>query len=569
MPTRRALALLLLGPAIAIIVAATGCRPGLSSYASSPDDSSRAEEDGAEISQTPLSAEFVAPLEVTVPPVPVDLAAQERARAARRERLRTYLTSAYDRHGHRNQRWDGLARAALTEWAALRVRPSGFEGLEAWSLFQVLQTNQSLPNHEEQYETSSDGQVRAWHAARQAMDAGCDDPLILHMYSRLSFGECAVHFNARVYYWGEAAAGMEKSSYPALLRAETLARAGAFKGAQAYTQTAQLPVAERILHEALALIPAVARETRRDPIEPRAVYHLGRLLVDALRRLPERKQPALEPAFQEVDAALDDPDVNPVDRLLLAANTDIRLACQARGNQPAWDVSADGWTGFDYYLAKAEEALAEAWRLDPDCAEVPRLMLCVETGQDKGRARLETWFERAMRLNGDDYYACLAKLEYLAPYWHGSEAEMVSFGHACLQTANWDGRLPFILVEAHRILDKISLCHVPAVPPEESYFSRPYVWKDIQAVYEPYLAQHRDARYEQSCYAKLAVLGGHYSDANRLFEELGDSWWRYVFRGRDYENMRNCARTGDWHYLRQKTANNAGVRNSRGQNSQR
>jgi hypothetical protein len=565
MPTRKAPGWLVMSVGLSLALAVCGCGRDAASDATPTEDTAESNPDRPEMADLQIPSDSIqAPLEVPGPAVAQDRAAQDRARALRHDRLKVYLTSAYNRFGRTNPRWDNLAREALVAWAAARIRPSSFEGLDAWSLFQVLQSNQTLPNREEQYESTSDVQFRAWKAARQAINAGCDDPLILLMFARLCHGECAIEFNARVHYWHRAALGMENSAYPASLRAETLARAGAFKGGQAYTQTSQLAEAQRLLDAALALIPAVARESRDNPEELHAVYHVARLLVDALRRLPEREPPALKLAFEKVDAVLAHTDVNPVDRLLLRANTFIRMACDARGNQPAWDVSTDGWTEFDSSLNRAEQALAEAWTLDPNCAEVPRLMLCVETGQDKGRERLEMWFERAMRLNGDDYFACMAKLEYLAPYWHGSQVEMLSFGRACLQTQNWDGRLPFILIEAHRMLARNSLAQFPAVRPEQSYFSRPYVWKDIEAVYGTYLATHPDSNYERSSYAKLAVLSAHYAEANVLFDQLGGNWWRIVFPGRDYENMRACARSGNSDSLRPRARTGAQGRDAEG-----
>jgi hypothetical protein len=318
---------------------------------------------------------------------------------------------------------------------------------------------------------------------------------------------------------------MLKSSYPPIIRADVLARAGTYKGFRSFSLRQQLAPAQALLDQALALVPAVAVEARGNPDDAHAVYHLGRLLVDTLSMLPEREPPPLLMAFEKVDAGLHNEQVSRVDRLLLDANTSVRLACQARGNKPAVEVTPDGWADFDSNLSRAEELLTEAWQLDANSPEITRLMLCVETGLGRDLHQLDTWFQRAMRVNGDDYFACLAMMEYFAPYWYGSEPEMLSFARTCLKTQNWEGRLPFVLVDAHDIIEADSPSNrVARSRQQPGYYSRPYVWEDIRAVFEPYIAQHPDARVEKSLFARFAALAGQYVLADRLFKELGDGW---------------------------------------------
>ena len=50
---------------------------------------------------------------------------------------------------------------------------------------------------------------------------------------------------------------------------------------------------------------------------------------------------------------------------------------------------------------------------------------------------MELWFDRAMKADGDDRYACLTKLDWLDPKWHGTAEEMLAFGRACRDTKNW------------------------------------------------------------------------------------------------------------------------------------
>src|SRR5262249_35840943 len=147
----------------------------------------------------------------------------------------------------------------------------------------------------------------------------------------------------------------------------------------------------------------------------------------------------------------------------------------------------------------AERTLLTALELSPTCPEIPRAMISIENIQDRGRGRMERWFEQAMEANSDDFLACWAKLQYLEPRWHGSEAEMLAFGRACQRTGNYEGRLPFVLLDVPLRLAPLSLTRPR--PFEKSYFARPYVWQDIQSIYEPYLAGHPDSRLDKTMYA--------------------------------------------------------------------
>jgi hypothetical protein len=213
---------------------------------------------------------------------------------------------------------------------------------------------------------------------------------------------------------------------------------------------------------------------------------------------------------------------------LVAADVLYREAWWYRGDTAtAADVSADNWAEFETRINQAERALLEALDLDPTCPEIPRAMICIENIQDRGRDRMEKWFEQAMQANSDDYLACVAKLQYLEPRWHGSEAEMLAFGRACQRTGNYDGRLPFVLLEVHLRLSAVSLTR--PYPFKNSYFARPFVWQDIQSIYEPYLAGHPNSHLDKTYYAMLATLGGHYEVANRLFNELGENYWKEIY----------------------------------------
>jgi hypothetical protein len=439
----------------------------------------------------------------------------------------------YEKYGHRNLRWELPAREALEAWARLRARGAR----------EVLETAGWFADRSR---VGNDDQVIAWKAARRAMDLGCDDALIQYIFARLSYDECMVDSEKSIKAWLAVATAMHASNYPALLRARAYARAGYYIANQNHNRASELPGVEHLIDEALGLIPAVTQECRDDPNRASTLYHLAALLIDAYKELPSSgPQVAQQLAASKVMAAMAKVPDNRLAMKLVAADVLYTEAWWYRGpTRAATDVPADDWADFETRINQTRRTLLEALELSPTCPEVPRAMICVESIQDGGRERMEKWFEQAMRANSDEYAACAAKLEYLDPRWHGSEAEMLAFGRACQRTGNAEGRLPFILLfDVHFRLARLSL--TPLTYLEKSYFARPYVWQDIQSVYEPCLARNPNSHFDKTWYAMLATLGGHYDVANRLFNELGDNYWKSLsYINLDAAWCRETARRG-------------------------
>jgi hypothetical protein len=198
-------------------------------------------------------------------------------------------------------------------------------------------------------------------------------------------------------------------------------------------------------------------------------------------------------------------------------------------------VTEDGWKLYRERLAVAEEALTEAWKIDPKDPRAATRMITVELGQGKGRAVMERWFKRAMDADPDNREACKAKLYYLEPKWYGSQKAMLQFGQDCLAGKNWYGGIPFTLIDTHDAL-------VAYAQDREAYLKSPLVWGDFQSVYEPYLRARPDDNVTGSIYTFLACKTGNWSVAKRQFDTLGDKIVPKVFGGPDVmENYRKIA----------------------------
>ncbi len=207
---------------------------------------------------------------------------------------------------------------------------------------------------------------------------------------------------------------------------------------------------------------------------------------------------------------------------LLVQDQDKSLAPLIKGfynRELAW-----AWRGCNYFdklqniqinlfnekLAVAESALKEAWALNSDQVLIANEMLCVELGQGRGRDTMELWFQRAMNLDTNNYWACSEKLLYLEPKWYGSTRDMLAFGRQCFESVSWGGKVPLILAVAYR---SIAESYLPDSM-KKTYWKQPSVWRDFSAAYEKYLASHPDDLRAHQFYAHYAYLGQHWSVLN-------------------------------------------------------
>ena len=154
------------------------------------------------------------------------------------------------------------------------------------------------------------------------------------------------------------------------------------------------------------------------------------------------------------------------------------------------------------------------------------------------RAAMETWFERAMTADGNDEAACLTKLDWLDPKWHGDDAgeEMLAFGKSCAATKNWRTGITLLAGDAH-------LRHCSRLEPKESlkHMKNPEVWSEIQSVYDEYLKHFPDDDMRRSKYAFLSYLGAHYAVAHAQFQAVGDrlTTW-HIFPYPPLEELKKC-----------------------------
>ena len=407
---------------------------------------------------------------------------------AQKERLnwnQRTLVGAYEKIGRRNPKWDGFAIKALDAFA--HQRGNNHPGLSA-----VVATN-----------------------CAQAVTAGCDDPMIAYLHVRYSFtGQTNAQDYAEILR--KIAESLESGQYPPIRKFYGWLRAGLqLKTATRTNIPARYYDFERLARTNLA----AAMQEKQMPL--REIDEACHEMFQAL----EGDQKEYKLARAVIDQAFELNWPNSPLRWLLRGEAEITEGWAARGTDYADKVSDEGFRLLGQHLALAAQALERAWTLQTNDVRIPIYMMKVELGQGKGRGRMEEWFERAMSIDTNNYWACQTKLYYLEPKWYGSERAMLEFGWECVKSKKWGGSVPLILPEAH---DRLARYVPPARKAE--YYKNTAVWEDIKAAYEKFFELNpKKAVGYRSNYARYAFWCKQWDEFNKLLPILGRT--NYTFFG--------------------------------------
>jgi len=417
--------------------------------------------------------------------IPQDPARQERAFRDRLEGHRLTLGGAYEKVGRKDPRWDKPAREAL-EAAALLAGRAADPGA---------------------------GPEDVLASARQAVAAGCDDPMILFLLADSSRPTDVPDAGELGRLRVAAAIAMERSGYPALRKAQALAGAGMDRARKTPPTPEDRKEATRFLEAALALMPRDAlKDGSRAEVEG-DWFDLIKGLIAGFRVVGLDQ----EAASRKVDTTLATASSLKAFRLQIKAAALIDEAWEARGRGMADTVTEKGARTFAACLGEAERTLRQAWIADPKAYRTPTLMLRIMTGLGGERAEMETWFRRAMELKDDNVAACIEKMNYLDPKWHGSRDELMAFHQACRATKNWRGGLTLVSADAY-MRWYLQLGGNEA----DGYLHSREVWDDIRSIYDEYLSHYPKDHAARSAYAGFGFYCGHPEVAEKEFNALGD-----------------------------------------------
>jgi hypothetical protein len=413
------------------------------------------------------------------------------------------LVAAYQTANHTNARWDASATLALTEFAHARARALATN--EAWA--EIIATN-----------------------AAAAVRAGCDDPLVNYLFIKFALPSTN---SAKTYAddFCRIALAMNQSSYPSVRKCYATA-ATIDQLFLAYgTNTANQPVARQVMPlMGQNLIPAMADKT----MPATEAYELAERAL----YLVSGDKNGYKQAYHCVEQPMFDNWPNDSLAWLLKGSSYVQMAWLARGGGYADKVSQPSWITFFADLAVADEALTNAWNLNPNDERIPIQMIGVAEGRQKSRAEMELWFQRAMAINPDCYEACEDKLHYLYPQWYGSRDDMIAFGRECADSTNWGGNVPLILSDAHReywlYLDDPEL--------KTNYWKRPDVWPDIEKAFDRFFELNPNETAYYHNYAWYAYQCQQWEKFNELVPKLDQVNYDY-FGGKDeFDKMVQFAR---------------------------
>jgi hypothetical protein len=421
-------------------------------------------------------------------PIPQDAARMEKRARERLAWNRRTVGDAYDKVGKRNPKWDKSAREALD----LAARMFAQQGDPPISLADI------------------------YGPAKKAVDAGCDDPLVLYLYARSSTGPNAPKPEEYQKRFQTAATAMAASSYPPIRRAVALLMA-----TDAKTLKKDLSPTER--KEILGGLESVLDLLSRSAVEDQRGFDWEegwdrnlRVLLADYRRLEGNSKAA----FDALDAQL--AKVKGIEALRLTFKGEflIKWAWEARTTAFAPGVSDQQFQTFTKRSQEARTALEAAWKLNANQPYVAQRMLVVEKSIGGGdRQAMETWFERAMQADGNDREACWSKLDWLDPKWYGGESTdaMMAFGKACRATGNWHNGITLLVADAH-------LRHSGTLErgARAKYFFTPEVHAEIVEIFEDHLKHYPSDDVERSKYAVLCYMGGYIGQAHKQFQILGD-----------------------------------------------
>jgi len=405
------------------------------------------------------------------------------------------LQGDYESHGHRNPKWDKDAGEALKKFAEIRVRP------------------------EDDPETRAD---LVGYSAESAVNAGCDDPLIKYLFCRYASGNSTKTLSQRQDEFRLVAKEMEKSGYSPVRKFYTNVDAAEWLWQRHNTNL--WPEVRQFRTVALGDLGQMLQDKTLPGEE---AYQA----CDAFFRMVERNNRELTNAYVTIQGLLFAVRPKWATAYLIKADFYLLYAWRGRGNGNADQVTEEGWRLFRERLAESEQALNRAWALDPKNARTAVLMIQVAEGQQKKRPEMESWFQRAMKLDPDNYEACRGKLHYLYPQWYGSRDDMLAFGRECVASTNWGGHVPLILVDAHSELAR----SLPAAD-RDDYWGLPEVWPDIKAAYEKYSQVNPDATRFRYPYAAYAFRCGQWQDFNEqiaLLRKTGDELNVSYFGGQE------------------------------------
>jgi hypothetical protein len=395
------------------------------------------------------------------------------------------LVTAYQNIGNTDSKWDEPAVRALTEFARTRARVA--------DLYEPV------------------GEIITTNCAA-AIDAGCDDPMVRYLYIKY----CMSQTNSPKAFsdaFNDVESKMQQSQYPAIRKFYV-----SFRAFQQFTYTygsnrnADFTKGYQLLDDSDLNLVNTLNDKATPPGEVYdSCYEFLYALpgdINMFHRYYDQIEKPLLANWQD----------NDISWLLQAHGCGLMAVILAKDSSQSDVRAAD--------LATAEKALNRAWEMNPKDTRIAETMIWIQTELGKGPEEVEMWFNRAMKVDPNDYDACSAKLNYLL--WTASGEEAIAFGRECVTNTAWGGTVPLVLVDAHYDLANMYTNETDRM----NYYRQPDVWSDISSAYEQYFQNNPDDDGYIAYYARYAYYAEQWKKLNELLPKVKPDYY-YLFGGKD------------------------------------
>ncbi|HBA86305.1 MAG TPA: hypothetical protein DCZ95_19670 [Verrucomicrobia bacterium] len=355
--------------------------------------------------------------------------------------------------------------------------------------------------------------------AQAAIDAGCDDPLVLYVQG-----------------WCLQSSGLNDKAEPVLEKA--------FEGLQdsRYPAVRKAFAAMRLLGNKLELGPVAAADEQHlldaylsgmteaitagefTGIEER---HFFDLVKDQFQTWADYKIFPAEQLWPELERRLREHHAgSPWLLAMLQADYHYTAAWTARGSGFANTVTDKGWATFRQQYPQAVSFYRKACELRPDYPEAAAEMVAaVNAGFGDAEDDCRRWFERSLQAQFDYERAYSAYMMHVLPRWGGTVEGALSFGRECLATKRFDTVIPDYFWQT------VVQVGSDSFDPSWRILAEPSVYDDCKKYFEGVLADSgRRSSYNmiRAQYMVASYRMKDFDTARRMAKEVGEAFERQM-----------------------------------------
>ena len=395
-----------------------------------------------------------------------------------------------------------MARRAHHEWAK-RVFPSSFSDVGANAKARTAFLEKAM---EDIWYEEEEGHAKLTEEGDALLQAGCDDPLVVYLVSRLRFFEDDSWAKARLAMIALLDRPAGDSTVP---RALLCFIGGDLRFYNQIGHEHDDTLTKRIL--------GWTKEALKDgSYRPEDAD----LFLDDL--LTQKRSELFEKHIREFDEACTGTTLPEWAQRTLHGYLETESAWKSRGGEYATNLSKEKQAGFEEHLQKARTELLQAWKLHPESPYAAGRMIRVAMGAGAGGGEsARTWFDRAVAARFDYMPAYDAMRFANQPRWGGNVDLMLAFGQACLDTKRYDTDVPIVF--GHAVDDVVDETEGSLA---QLYKVRRDVWKGMLELHEAGLKNARLPRIKALRAAGLlrnAWSGGDYALAAQTLSDFPDA----------------------------------------------